>query len=143
VKRLLLVAVLGVITCAPPPTLPPVQPVGISAPFSKTWDAVIDILSEQNIPVKTIDRSSGFAAAELATVDSDTMNHLADCGSQLKKFMVGFTGIARYNVVVRGDSTTSTVKVTAKFVSNHGDCSSRNVFENDFQGAVKARAEGR
>jgi hypothetical protein len=133
--------VLGV-ACAPPPSLPPVQPTGISAGFTKTWNAVVDVLAEQNIPVKTMDKSSGFVAAELEGVDSDTMNRLADCGSQFKKFMVGVPGVARYNILVRGDSTTSTVKVTARFTSRD-TCTSRNVFETGFQSDVKNRAEGR
>jgi hypothetical protein len=128
--------------CTPPPSLPPVQPAGVASGFERTWNAVIDVLSEDNIPVKTLDKASGYVMAELSDVDSDTMNKFADCGSQLTKFLVGVSGVARYNIVVRGDSTTSTVKVTAKFISRD-DCKSRNVFENEFQDAVKARAEAR
>jgi hypothetical protein len=105
------------------------------------------MLAEQNIPVKTMDKSSGFVAAEVTAVSSTDLDKLANCGSLMSQLLSGSAtgnGIARYNILVRGDSAASTVKVTARFI--HGgdtpkDCSSRNVFEGQFQSEVKARAE--
>ena len=134
--------------CAAPPIAPPLQPAGISASFGKTWNAVVDVLAERNIPVKTMDRSSGFVSAELASISATDFDKLANCGSTLSQLMTGSAtadGVARYNILVRGDSTTSTVKVTARFVKG-GDtakeCPSNNVFEGQFQTEVKGRAEG-
>lgn len=146
---MVLTAVIFASACASAPIAPPLQPAGISAEFGKTWNAVVDILAERNIPIKTIDRSSGFVSAELATVDVESLSKLANCGSFLSGVLEGSataSAIARYNILVRGDSTKSTVKVTARFIRGGDtpkDCPSNNVFEEQFQSEVKARAEGR
>ncbi len=138
-----------VAACTTPPIAPPLQPAGIEASFGKTWNAVVDVLAERNIPVKTMDKSSGFVSAELTSVSATDFDKLANCGSTLSQMMTGnlaADGIARYNILVRGDSTKSTVKVTARFVKGGDtakDCPSNNVFEAQFQSEVKTRAEGR
>ena len=67
-----------VVGCTPPPIAPPLQAAGINAGFDKTWNAVVDILAERNIPVKTMDRASGFVSAELATVSATRVDKLAE-----------------------------------------------------------------
>jgi len=139
--------VLVAAACASAPIAAPIQPSGINASFGKTWNSVVDILAERNIPVKTMDRSSGFVSAELASVSPTEIDKLANCGSTLAQIMTGnanASGIARYNILVRGDSTKSTVKVTARFIKGGDsavDCPSNNVFEGQFQSEVKTRAE--
>lgn len=142
----ILAAAAAVIACAPPPPAPPLAPAGIAASVGKTWNTVIDVLSESNIPVKTLDKSSGYIMAEVASVHILDEDKYADCGSFLASLGAEGPMIARYNILVRGDSTTSTVKVTAAFTktgkTTH-ECSSKRVFETKFQNDVKARAEGR
>ncbi|HKT07798.1 MAG TPA: hypothetical protein VJR24_07885 [Gemmatimonadaceae bacterium] len=55
---------------------------------------------------------------------------------------------ATYNIVVRGDSASSTVRVTVLWVSAEFskpattiDCSTTGRWESDLEGAVKAKAE--
>jgi hypothetical protein len=134
------------LACSPATTLAPVPAAGINAGVGKTWNAVIDILSESNIPVKTLDKSSGYVMAEIAGVGVLEEDKLADCGGFLTSFGATGSMIARYNILVRGDSTASTVKVTAKFTKTGDvpkDCPSKNTFETKFQSDVKARAEAR
>src|SRR5450759_3554253 len=126
---------------APTPEAAPTSTT-IAAGFNQTWNGVIDVLSEENVPVKTLDRSSGFVVAEVSTMDVSTLDRLTHCGGFMEwmahseKF-----GVAHYNILVRGDSTTSTVKVTAHFTHGSTTCPTRNVFESGFQAAVKTHAE--
>lgn len=114
----------------------------IAAGFNQAWNGVIDVLAEDNIPVKTLDRSSGFVVAEVSTMDLHTLGLYTDCGGFLD-LMVNSEqyGVANYNILVRGDSAMSNVKVTARFTHGAGTCRSKNVFESGFQEAVKAHAE--
>lgn len=53
---------------------------------------------------------------------------------------------AQFNIVVRGDSTMSTVKVRAEFTKtgkSNWICPSKNTFETRLQARVKAKAEAR
>ncbi len=135
--------------CAPAPiiTLPPIAPAGINASFDRTWDVVIDVLSEGNIPVKTLDKASGYVMAEVADVGSSEEDALADCGGWMRMRLTALGPmIARYNILVRGDSTTSTVKVRAEFTKtgrSRWNCPSKNTFETKFQSYVKEKAEAR
>ena len=147
-KLILRTLIIGLaVGCTPAVTLPPIASEGINASFGKTWDAVIDGLSEGNVPVKTLDKASGYITVEVADAGSSEAEYasklgkdaLADCGPKLVRYPM----LARYNIVVRGDSTTSTVRVRAQFSENGWDCPSRNTFETKLQSYVKAKAEGR
>lgn len=149
---LLGVAVLTFAACTPAHTAPTpaLAATPVHASFAKTWNAVVDILAARNIPVKTMDRASGFVTAELTGVAPGDIGKYADgCGGFWDSMANGGNdpaGTARYNVLVRGDSANSTVKVTARFTELLNgmtkNCPSKGVFETPFQQAVKARAEG-
>jgi hypothetical protein len=146
-KRSKLVFVVSMAACMPQAAAPPTphSAMSVNASYGKTWDAVIDTFASNTIPIKTLERASGFVAAEVTSVGTGK-SEWADCGK------VGF-GIpvypdaAFYNVRVKGDSLRSTVQVT---VSWHGvvgkkakDCSTKGVWETDFETAVRERAEGK
>lgn len=128
----------------PPRTYPAPEPALISASFDRTWGAVIDHFAETAVPIRTIEKASGFIATEPLAVPEQLGRSIADCG-------VTFTGIpwdvsrASYNVRVVGDSATSTVRVTAIFVAETGSdgCNSRGVYERDLLRFIKERAEKR
>jgi hypothetical protein len=48
---------------APAPAQPR-QPTAVAASFGKTWDGVIDEFASRNIPIKAMDRASGFIATD-------------------------------------------------------------------------------
>lgn len=140
--------------CAPnrPPGSPVIRDAtAVNASFGRTWDAVIDVFAEQNIPIRTMERASGFIAAERTNIAYDTPEdpaygeQFADCGTVGRIVLI--PGSATYNIVVRGDSTRSTVKVTVKYL-NHGvdrtrtttliarECATRGVFESATEEAL-------
>lgn len=138
---------LSLVACSPrPPAEPvPVAATPVAAPFAMTWDAVIDALASQNIPISTMERASGFVATQSLSVGSAGAPW-ADCG---------YTGVARlhpdhaiYNVRVREMGDSSTVQATVRFTSGSGigydllrECSTTGVWETTFAESVKARAE--
>lgn len=121
----------------------------VNAPFEKTWNAVIDILGNDNIPVTTLDKNSGFVVAERTRIvyaskaERDAVLALADCGGN----GLGMTFVptsARYNIVVRPNGNATTVKATASYQSPAAaGCTSKGTFETQLETAIKQRAETR
>ncbi len=138
-------------TVAPGPPVPH-SPMQVNAPLEKTWDAVIDVFASKNIPVKTLDHSSGFIVAEEMRVPPPEKrgeaSAYADCGSYNRIPL--FPTRANYNIRVKGDSTRSSVQVTVFWKNvydlNTGattDCSTSGVWETDAETEIKKRAEQR
>lgn len=125
----------------------------VSASFERTWRATIDVFAERNIPIATIDKTSGLIATTALSIDApkDTVLTWADCGATTGIGGVEFTATrATYNVLVRGDAPRSTVKVTVRwafwqsfgaFGENSRDCVTKHVWERAAEADIKARAE--
>ena len=132
---------------------------GVDASVAKTWSAVIAQFAERNIPVATLDEKKGLLVSKTMNagtrrcasggVCADTTYY--SCGST-----VGIAGrvdypaqTVDYEARVRGDSTKSTVTVTAIYTSDlmdgrshvHHDCESQGRFEGEIEKAVKLKAE--
>lgn len=127
-RRLLLVApllsVLGCVKYLPPTIAPAPNTFQIAGPVAQTWDAVVEFFAVQLIPVRTIERASGYVAAERLGIassrDESFARSLADCGVLLGeggRRIEYYPSSALFNVLVRGDSLTSSVRVTIDFVS--------------------------
>jgi len=114
----------------------------INASAGKTWDAVVDIFAERNIPIRNMERASGFIATEPMDVGLQDGEKWADCGGDIA-VRFGATRAA-YNVLVRGDSTNATVRVTVLWSRPNATngCTTRGVWEPEFEALVKSRAEG-
>lgn len=152
-RRSILVLVLFLGACVPSPIAPPVQRTGttVNASFGKAWNAVIDVFAERNIPIKTIDRSSGLIVTEQLSIAPGSMPDAADCGTDVGSRV--YPTNANYNVLVRGDSSSTVVKVTPRFVRagpSRGliptgnvteECSSKGVWEAEVEQRIKAIAE--
>lgn len=131
------------------PPAPPIpttaQPVNAS--FGKTWDAVIDLFSEQNISIATIERASGLIVAAPTYTGTSLSSGLeyADCGTMSQIPIL--PNRVQYNVRVKGDSTTSTLRVNVVFLSvwekSTYECNTKNVWEKNVWARIAARAEGR
>ena len=82
----------------------------LASDFQKTWNAVIDFFAENNVPIKTIDKSSGLIYAEHQIFPETWI----DCGqpSAYEGFS-DYTG--NFNVLVRGVDDSIQVRVTATF----------------------------
>jgi hypothetical protein len=117
----------------------------VAASVGRTWDAVIDLFADRNIPIATMERVSGFIATQTLSVGREG-TEWADCGSFKSTPIVPDHVV--YNVRVLGDSSQSTVRVTTRWTQGSkselpSDCPSKGVWETDFEKAVKARAEGK
>jgi hypothetical protein len=115
---------------------------------------VIDLFAARNIPIRTIERASGLIATDNLTVGGEGV-FWADCGRVKglkapvrKKGMPKHLGPNRamYNLLVRGDSSASTVKATVRWSLFRTDldvyeCSTNHEWERKFEEAVKEQAE--
>lgn len=102
---------------------------------------MVDLFAARNIPIRTMERASGFVATRPLLVDLADGERWADCGTALGKSLGARQ--AEYNVLVRGDSTSATVRATVLWErpGSPAGCVTRGVWESDFEAAVKARAE--
>jgi hypothetical protein len=115
----------------------------VSASAGQTWDAVVDVFAARNIPIRTIERATGLVATDELTVGTEGRKW-ADCG-KLNSVLLG-PDRAIYSVLVRGDSATSSVKVTARWTHSAAkpgaiECSTNHAWEEGFEAAVKTHAE--
>jgi hypothetical protein len=142
-------AALAGCTPTPPAVAAPRSGTTVAASQSKTWDAVIDVFADRSIPIKNMERASGFIATDpLGTRTVDLA--MVDCGKDGLK-QPRFPTLASYNVLVRGDSTSSNVKATVRWTSRSGsgkdeiliECTTKGVWESQFERDVKLRAEGK
>lgn len=148
-KTLRVPLLLALVGCMPVAPAPPTPRVGtdVQASAGKSWDAVIDLFAARNIPIRNMERVSGLIVTEQLSIAREEGLRLADCGKALGMALPAVH--ASYNVLVRGDSTKALVRVTTRFTNGGGtnapitECSSRGLWEADFETAVKARAEGR
>src|SRR5688572_23064486 len=136
---------------APPPA-PPRDPKPVDAAFTRTWDAVIERFAEDRIPIRTIERASGFLVTEPLPVPA-SMNEeadWADCGTAP---FIGrlYPTEASYTILVRPDGARSTVKASVRWTTPLGaedytsdrQCTSTGNWEAALEEGIAARAEGR
>lgn len=145
---------------APPQPAAPRTATTVTASQARTWDAVIDVFAERNIPIRTMERVSGFISTEQLGVNPSEAKEWADCGEsnwssgtrvnkegkEVGDFRIG-ANRAIYNVLVRGDSGFSTVKTTVRWTlvgpkAKVTECSTSGVWEAEAEGDIKRRAEG-
>ncbi|HEX9346590.1 MAG TPA: hypothetical protein VF919_03375 [Gemmatimonadales bacterium] len=166
---LVALGLVGCVTYAPPQTSAPatLPPAPVRASFDRTWSTVIDFFADNAIPVKTIDRASGYIAAE--RIGAGNNAKWADCGKLSGALMSEKGGggpvapqQALFNVRVRGDSVASTVQVVVRWTavaaaqvvssgfgsrpSNSYDqtvCVTTNVWEREAIREITRRAETR
>jgi hypothetical protein len=118
----------------------------VAASFDRTWNAAIDVFTERNIDIQTLDKASGLIEPRGMRYKKDegtNMTKYAKCGS-----FIGLTAplaSASYNLVIRGDSTHSTVHAHAFYTSvnaqNGPDCTSTGAWEQQIENQIKSRAE--
>lgn len=147
--RILLIVVASVMlsgcyTVVQPALGTPIPEQPVRASFAKTWDAVIDYFAEKNITIETIERASGIVVAAPGRIGSEEFGtKLADCGSYAN--MRFAPSRVAYNVRVKGDSSRSSIRVNARFITAEPrivyDCASRGTLEETIVQTVKARAE--
>lgn len=130
-------------------SLPPAPPVvrtatQVHASVAQTWEAAVEAFADRNIPIKTLDRASGLIVAEAQSV-SARQEGLADCGTVWGSPLT--PDRATWNLLVRGDSTHSTVKATVRFTLTVGqsteECGTKGRWETAFEQKLKTAAEAK
>jgi hypothetical protein len=121
----------------------------VDAPFDRTWTALIDVFGDRNVPIRTLERASGFVATDRLTVGAHDGVVWADCGTDMGERLPAEYAI--YNVRVRGDSVQSTVQVTVLWTASYQalrnsrvltkECVSTGIWEQESEAAIKLRAE--
>jgi hypothetical protein len=131
----------------PPAQVAPRTGTPVAASQAKTWDAVIELFAERNLPIKNMDRASGFIATDPLGVPLEEQPGV-DCGKGIDRLR-NLPRTASYSVFVRGDSTSSTVKAAVRWTSRSDDgekllveCTTTGQREAVFENQVRARAEG-
>jgi len=133
----------------PPQPAAPRPTTTVAASFDRTWNAVIDMFGDHNIPIAQMERSSGFIATERHGIGSERLAlTLADCGSWPPKHhgdgplhIPATTAV--YNVIVRPAESSSTVRVTVAYMTADGSsCESKGGWEATFEESVKKKAQG-
>lgn len=121
---------------------PPIrQPLAVSAPFDSTWSAVIDHFAFSNMPIATIDKSSGFISTSKMSVEPQKGIDWASCGVNRELRIEYGPHAVTYNVVVRGSGPSSTVVVSAFWERADRTCVTRGTWESTLESAIKKRAE--
>ena len=115
----------------------------VSASADLTWEAVVDLFAARSIPFRTIEPASGRVATEEMSVGTEG-REWADCG-KVNSVRLG-PEHAIYNVLVQGDSASSSVKATVRWTymaAKQGmiECSTSHAWEEVFEAEVKAQAE--
>jgi hypothetical protein len=131
----------------PPPTPVPREATQVDASIGHTWDAVIDLFAARNIPIRTIERASGLIASDLLGVNEadEKEGKWGSCGTVDGQRIA--PNYAIYNVLVRGDSASATVRTTVRWSyvversTRPQECTSTYVWERDLEQDVKERAE--
>jgi hypothetical protein len=124
-------------------------PVAVRAPIDRAWNAAVDAFANHNIPIRTIERSSGLIATDALTVSDPAAFEWADCGAAGSKRWAPTSAI--YNVRVRGDSSNSTVIVTVRWSligtnplthdAYNIECQTTGRWENGVELSIKQIAE--
>lgn len=151
-KRILrsTISLLVTIACvhAPPPNVEP-KPVVVRASVGHTWDATMQVLQVQNLPITATEREAGRISGELDSLPSfSALGMVADCGRALGKTLPPRR--LAYQVAIHGDSSHSTISVHAdwKYVAsnkNRSDwlCGSTGKWENKIVDQIREKAETR
>lgn len=128
----------------PPQTYPMPEPASAPTSVGRLWDTVVDFLTTSSTPIKTIDRASGVIVTEPMAINDAQGQKYADCG----KGGLGTSWIANrvsYNVRALGDSSRSTLRLTASFRqvgpgAGLFECTSKGVLESEIASALVERA---
>src|SRR5688500_16901089 len=130
--------------CAPAPTtVVPREGTPVNAPVARTWEATLAVLEAQRFALKSADRNSGLVETDQLTVPASTdVRGLSECGRAA--LMPLPADRLSYLIRIRGDSRSSTILATARFVHSEPAaadpaCTSKGVLEASFEAAVKAK----
>lgn len=146
VRSVVLTVVLAGCSTTPPSILPPpARDVYLHAPAERVWGAVLAYVTDNDVPVAMIHRSSWFLQTGPMVIPRPTWaDSLVDCGKNRYGEPLSHSGVVllRYTVLLRqaGDSTGLRMAVTT--TASGVECVSRGRYESGFVEGVKSRLLG-
>lgn len=129
----------------PKPTTRVTPETTVAASAARTWNALIDFVTAEQLPVQLSDRASGLL--QTSDVSLKAWSHVqrsgyADCGSAAG--MGREATLMTVSFVVRGDSARSTVRADAHLRRADGtQCSSYGILETAWENKIRVRAEAK
>lgn len=140
---------LSTLACAPipPAEYPAPQPMIVPAPVASVWPAVIDVITERQLSIKTVDRASGFVQTEILQSKS---SEWWDCGKRETitsdvyvdiASTEGVYAIITISAVPRGRDSTQVRVAADPRVANYSGapCNSKGVFELELTRQIRER----
>jgi hypothetical protein len=104
----------------------------VHASYDRTWSALIDYVTSQNIPIKTTDKASGLLQTSMGRLPRSS--GIASCTP----------AYATAVFIVHGDTASSVVHATARFFgADLGECTSSGQLEQEWEHGIRDRAEGK
>ena len=108
----------------------------INKPFETIWQSAIELLATYNMPIKNLDKTSGFIASDYKLITGDPNNYM-NCGVGRVKMTFGKMDRTDHggnvNLVIKritDDSTKVTVNAFYNCTENQYQNSSRGYFLN-------------
>lgn len=96
------------------------------APLARVWRSVIELLSDRQIPIELLDRDSGLLVTKAVP---DPLSNTMVCATRYDE-----QNTVVFNIFLKGNDQTSTVKVNASFAALRGGtpirCYSNGTLEN-------------
>lgn len=142
-RGILVIAGILVMGCryVPPTSSPSPEELPTGGSFDATWSAVIDYFAEHKIPVKTLERASGFVVAEYLWNDDTRVLGSADCG---RRGNTGFApDVATFNVRVKPAGREATIRITTDYArADRKRCESTGVWERQIVNRVVRQVAG-
>ena len=121
------------------------NPLPVNASSGRTWDAAIDVLAANNIPIRWTDRPTGSMATDRNEIAKpDTAWSECGRGTAGRRLPPEW---AVYNITVHGDSSTSIVMVAISWSMTprpgvaSPQCVTSGVRESQLERSIKERAE--
>ena len=145
-RVLLLIGVLGCVSYTPPSTYPAPEPVIIPTTPDSVWPAVVDVVTEIKLMVRTIDHTSGFLQTSLMRTWG---SEYWDCGQEERSAYArggskvvslanrGLDVFVTISAVPRGSETL--LRVSATPDRAWVLCKSKGVWETEFAQKILER----
>jgi len=133
---------------APPSVYPAPRPLTLPDSVGAVWPALVDVVTEWQLPLKTVDRASGLLQTELARSYDEALwdcgSHQAVVGGNYQRRPVlqteGAYVVLTISAVPRGPETQLRVSADPRVSSVSGrPCASRGTYERDLLEAIRQR----
>lgn len=126
------------IGCAANPEIGQVtQGTPVNGDYFYVWDSILEVLSEKNIAIATMDEEAGIISSDWIII-SEKNNEYCDCGNPSLSPLDVIQ--AKFNIFVEFLTEGSTgVKIAARYQLNNKVCVSTGKFESEILSSIQNR----